>query len=269
MNSRGWVELLLEATEDVKRKVDGLEAGAGSETIGVGASGDKTLKADKAAEDVLLGALRKRGEVRILSEEAGAVGMEDAKTLAVVDPLDGSSNFERGIPFYCTSVALVDGNGVDGISVGVIRDLVSGDVFSAVRGEGAAKNGHPIKTSRVTDVWGAVVGIDVSRATPALAESLAPLLTGAKRQVHFGANALELCYLADGRLDAFVDTRGLIRITDFAAAYLIASEAGARFSGPGGSPLKAEFDLRHKLSFIASANEALHKEILNLSAKRG
>ena len=85
--------------------------------------------------------------------------------------------------------------------------------------------------------------------------------------MHLGANALELCLLAEGRIDAFVDVRGKIRITDFAAAYLIASEAGAKITDADGKKLRPEFDLGHRFSFVASANPSLHKEILQLCNK--
>lgn len=230
-------------------------------SLGVGASGDKTLFADKAAEDVIIDVLTKVGGVSILSEEAGLIGEENAKTLAVVDPLDGSSNFARGIPYYCTSVAIAEGGSIE---VGVVRDIVSGDVYSAVRGRGSRKNGKAISTSRTAEVSDAVVGIDLSRGGQGTAERLAHLVGSVKRQVHFGANALELCYLAEGRTDAFVDVRGRIRVTDLAAAYLIAAEAGAVITREDGGEVTPTFDLSHRLSFVASANGTLHKQILEL-----
>lgn len=257
-------EVLLEATDRVRLKVSALAKGGDrGRTVGVGAAGDRTIRADKEAEDVLLKALKRIG-VKVLSEEAGAVGEAGAETLAVVDPLDGSSNFERGIPFYCTSVAIVEGDSLDEISLGVVRDLVSGDVYVARRGDGATKNGRPLRTSGVAEPSEAVVGVDLSRTSPAAVAALAELVGGVKRQVHLGANALEVCYLAEGKVDAFVDVRGKIRITDFAAAYLIAAEAGAEITDARGRKLEAKFDLEHRLSFVASANAPLHKEILRL-----
>ncbi len=267
MSPEGWEELLLAATEDVRTKVAPIaRTGKRRKTVGGGASGDMTILADKVAEDALLGALLEIDGVRVLSEEAGRAGAKNGDTLAIVDPLDGSSNFERGIPFYCTSVAVAEGGSIGSISAGVVRDLVTGDVYHAVKGKGARKNGGPIRTSRASRLAEAVVGVDLSSSTPALVSGLAPLVTGAKRHVHLGANALELCYLADGTIDAFVDVRGRIRITDFAAAYLIAKEAGATITGPGGAALDPEFDLEHRFSFVGSANASLHGEILRLTA---
>jgi len=265
-----WERLLLGVTESVWGNIAHLALkGEGGKPVGVGASGDRTLRADKAAEDELMEALLRVKGTRVLSEEAGLRGDPDGGTLVVVDPLDGSSNFARGIPFYCTSVAVVEGDSIDRITVGVVRDLVNGDVYHAVKGRGAMKNGARVKASRVKEVSRAVLGIDMSRGGAEFVERLAPLIGRAKRQVHFGANALELCYVADGTTDAFVDLRGSIRITDIAAAYLIAAEAGVEFTDAGGRKLRAVFDLEHRLSFVASSNGVLHKEILRLCGPAG
>ena len=197
------------------------------------------------------------------------MGKSEAKTLAIVDPLDGSSNFERGIPFYCTSVAVAEGETVDDISVGVVRDLVNGDVYHARKGEGARKNGRFIGTSANSDLSRGVVGVDISRSTPGLVAGLGLLVSSIKRQVHLGANALELCYLADGAIGAVGDVRGKIRIAAVAAAYLIATEAGATVTDTFGMKPAPRFDLDHRFSFVGAANPTLHREILRLCRTPG
>jgi len=265
-----WEKLLLGATERVRGRTSALDRRVDrAKSVGIGASGDRTLLADRVAEDELMKALLGVRGTKILSEEAGFRGDPDGSTLAVVDPLDGSSNFARGIPFYCTSVAIVEGDSFEDVTVGVVRDLVTGDVYHAVRGRGARKNGVRVKASRVDDVSRAVLGIDISRGSSELIARLAPLIGAASRQVHFGANALELSCISDGTIDAFVDIRGKIRITDLAAAYLVAAEAGAEMTDEQGNGLRAVFDLKHRLSFVASANARLHKEILRLCGPAG
>lgn len=269
MKSGDLEKALVEATEKVRDTVAARAARGGrGRSVGVGAAGDSTILADKEAEDVLLKALEPFG-ARVLSEEAGMTGDPKGGVLAVVDPLDGSSNFERGVPFYCTSVAMVEGRRLEDVTLGVIRDLVRGDIYIARRGKGATKNGKRIRTSSTTKPSDAVVGIDISRSTPQLVSRLAGLASGVKRQTHYGANALELCYVADGRIDAFVDLRGKMRITDFAAAYLIAKEAGAELTDERGGKLVPHFDLDHRFSFVASANQRLHGEILRLCGEGG
>ena len=265
MKGSEWEALLVEATEEVKAKVSAVSAGgeAGT-TLGTGAAGDQTLLADKVAEDVLLRALGKAGGVRVLSEEAGGAGDPRGETLAIVDPLDGSSNFGRGIPFYCTSVAIVEGGSANGATVGVVRDLVNGDAYTAVRGMGAKKNGRKISCSGEEDIAKAVIALDLSRAKPEAAAGLVPLESSAARIVHYGANALELCYLAEGRVDAFVDLRGRMRVTDTAAAALVAQEAGATVTGPSGHELAMEFDLQWRHDLIGASSPRLHQAIFGL-----
>lgn len=265
MTPKQWERFLLGVTGKVMAKVSAAANGGNrGKSVGVGASGDRTIYADRVAEEVILSGLRALGGVKVLSEEAGFAGDAEGRTLAVVDPLDGSSNFARGIPFYCTSVAIVEGDRIDDVSAAAVRDLVSGDVYSACRGGGARRNGRPIKTSSVSKAASAIAGVDMSSGGERLAEGLAPLLGAVKRQVHFGANALEICYVADGKTDAFVDIRGRIRVTDFAGAYLIAREAGAIVTDAKGDDLRVSFDLRHRFSLVASANARLHREIMGL-----
>jgi myo-inositol-1(or 4)-monophosphatase len=264
-----WERYLLRATKSAEVRVSRLaKRGDRGRKVGIGAAGDNTIYADKEAEEELLGYLNRVRGVKILSEEAGEAGDRNGKVLAVVDPLDGSSNFEKGIPFYCTSVAIANGKGLDDLMVGVVRDFVTGDSYAAVKGGGARKNGRAIRTSSTRAASSAVVGVDLSRSSTEMVERLGPLIAGVKRQVHLGANALELCFLAEGKTDAFVDIRGSIRITDFAGAYLIAREAGAVFSDEKGDKLNPTFDLEHRFSFVASAGDSLHGQILGLCGMR-
>jgi myo-inositol-1(or 4)-monophosphatase len=263
LSPKEWEEFLVAATRRVWEEVAPLAGRPGrGKVVGTGAAGDRTIYADKVAEEILVSQLGEVEGVGVLSEEAGRVGPRGVKALAMVDPLDGSSNFERGIPFYCSSVAVIAGDPSSGAEVGVVRDLVTGDVYAARKGEGATKNGRVLRTSGTTDLSEAVVGIDISRSRGGLVAALAPLVEGAKRQVHLGANALELCYVAEGRTDAFVDLRGMMRVTDFAAADLIAREAGAVVTAADGGPLDLKPTLEDRFSFVASATPELHRKIL-------
>lgn len=258
-----WRKLLLDASVRVQRATDTLLSGGGRrKRVGTGASGDVTLLADQKAEEALISALSKVKGLRVLSEEVGEVGERGARLLAVLDPVDGSSNFERGIPFYCTSVAIVMGERLDGLEAGLVRNLVTGDVYYAEPGRGAFKNGRRIRTSSTSRLQDAVLGVDMSRTDGKVIESLVPLMTAIKRQVHYGANALELCFLAEGMTDGLVDIRGRMRVVDFAASYLIAKEAGAVITSESGSKLDPDLNLKSRFGFVASANHALHELVL-------
>lgn len=259
-----WENLLIDASLRVQKAVDSVrQRGERAKVLGVGASGDQTFVADSRAESELIDSLAQAGGVRILSEEKGAVGATDAPYLAVLDPLDGSSNFCRGIPFYCTSVCVVRGNRLMGARYALVRNLVTGEVYYAEEGRGARKNGKRIRASNARKLSEAVAGVDISRTSPRVIEELGPLVASIKRQVHFGANALELCLVADGTLDAFVDVRGKMRVTDFAAAYLIASEAGAVVTTPEAEEIDPPLDLTSRFSYVAAGNATLHRQLIS------
>jgi myo-inositol-1(or 4)-monophosphatase len=256
---------LVEASEKVRTLVAAIAArGEARKATGVGASGDETLLADKEAEDAIIAALGPLEEISVLSEEAGTKGERRAGRMAVIDPLDGSANFARGIPFYCTSVALSGGRSLLDVDFGLVRNLISGELYLAEAGKGATKDGKPIRTSGATDLGSSVVGVDMSRGSRPFVEGMARLVSSVKRQVHFGANALELCLVAEGKLDAFVDVRGRIRVTDLAAAYVIAKEAGATLSDANGDELNPSLTLGSGLGVVASATPALHRKILGM-----
>lgn len=262
-----WERLLAKAMGEVQKAVAAVAAGPDRGlVVGKGAAGDKTLLADRRAEEILSEALLGVDGVRVLSEEAGDIGDPAGRTVAVVDPLDGSSNFERGIQFYCTSVAVAEGGWLDDVRVAMVRNLVNGDSYFAARGGGATKNGRGISTTRTRRLEDAVVAVDMSGTSGPAVKALAPLVSGAKRVVHFGANALELCYLAEGRIDAFIDVRRRMRVTDFAAGGPIAAEAGAVLTDEWGRELKWRLDLKERAPCVASANAALHRQILRLLA---
>jgi len=261
-----------------------------AEVGGRGAAGDKTLVADRRAEEVLAKSLLGVEGVKILSEEAGEIGDPMSPILAVVDPLDGSSNFERGIQFYCTSIAVAEGEGerLADVKVALVRNLVNGDLYFAAKGKGATKNGKRISSSsrrgsgassrtavgtRANPLSEAVLAVDLSGCSGALLKTLTPLVSRAKRVVHFGANALELCLLAEGTVDGFVDVRGRMRITDIAGGYLIAREAGAQIAlstswnahSHSGAEAEdsVELSLRPRFSMVASANPSIHEALVS------
>ncbi len=271
MRKRGaeWKRVLLDASAQAMRATERLRsAESRKKVVGTGASGDETLLADKKAEEALIASLSRVEGLRILSEEAGEVGDRRADLLAVLDPLDGSSNFKRGIPFYCTSIAIVKGERLEDVRFALVRNLVTGEVYFAEKGKGATKDGRRIGTSATKKVAEAVVGVDISRTTGGTIARLTPLITTARRQVHYGANALELCFVAEGRTDAFVDVRNRMRVVDFAGAYLIAKEAGATVTSQAGSDVDPDLDMKSRFSFVASANTTLHGAILDLLSGR-
>jgi myo-inositol-1(or 4)-monophosphatase len=134
----------------------------------------------------------------------------------------------------------------------------------AQKGKGAYRNYQKISPSENTSLEEAVIGIDLNTyRVKEIAPKLSSIIQQTKHIRHLGANALELCYVADGTTDAFLDIRGKLRATDMAAAWLIIQEAGAKITTPEGKPLNIRLHPKQKVTFIAAANKKIHRIILN------
>lgn len=167
------------------------------------------LVADAAARSVLDGA-----GVAVLSEESGPQATGHELTV-VLDPLDGSTNASLGLPWYATSLCAVDGRGP---RAALVRHLVTGRTYEAVRGGGATADGVPISPAATENLAEAVVGIS----------GLPPRPLGWWQFRAYGAIALDLCSVAEGRLDGFVDcSPDAHGAWDYLGALLVCEEAGA------------------------------------------
>ena len=198
---------------------------------------DYVTEVDIAAEQEILNQLGKAyPDHAFLAEESGQTGNEKSDHLWIIDPLDGTSNFMRGIPHYCVSIAcLIDGR----LAHAVVFDPVRQEEFTASRGRGAQLNGHRLRVSNRIDLRECLLGTGIpflgheqqrlAQYTQTLAE-LAGQCMGIRRA---GAAALDLAYVAAGRFDGFWET-GLER-WDMAAGALLIKEAGGLISDLNGS----------------------------------
>jgi myo-inositol-1(or 4)-monophosphatase len=258
-----WKKILSVAASEAQRACEvAIEGGDRARHVGIGAAGDRTLVADREAERAIVDILLQQDDTRVLSEEAGERGPKQAGRLAIVDPLDGSSNFSRGIPFYCTSICIVEGANIRNAYAAIVRNLVTGDVYYAERGKGASKNGAKMRPSATSELTDCVAAIDLSKASIQVIERMGKLSSKVGRQVHFGANALEMCMAADGQVDTFVDLRGKMRITDAAGSYLIGKEAGITITSEAGGEIDPPLDLSARMNVVATSNRVLHSKVL-------
>lgn len=202
------LQVLGETADAVRAALDGLDEW--------GPAGTKPgqyrldLAADAAALPILHGA-----GLEVLSEESGKTGDPAAPLLAVIDPVDGSTNAHRGVAFYATSICILDR---EGPLVGLVVNQATGTRFEAVRGGGARRDGEAIAHSGCTDLSSAIVGIS---GFPGIHPGWAQFRA-------LGAAALEFCAVAEGVLDAYsvVGTSTLFG-WDYLAGMLICSETGA------------------------------------------
>lgn len=236
--------------------------------LGKGAGGDAMKPVDLAAETAIIDTIKHQDiSFTLISEESGVkkFGANPESCFVTVDPIDGSTNFMHGLPFYCCSIAVSQLANLSDVFAGMVADLVHGTTYTAFAGKGAYVNGKKIETSKTSSLEEAVVGLDLNTyKVKELIPKLTPLIAKTKHIRHFGANALELCYVANGLTDAFVDIRGKLRTTDVAAGFLILKEAGGIVTTPENETLNVELDPTKTMSFIASGNMAIHKKILSL-----
>ena len=181
---------------------------------GRGLSGDRATQyhLDVAADDVARRVLGGAG-FRVVSEESGVSG--DGEFTVVVDPIDGSTNCDRGIPFYSTSLAVLRN---DELVAALVMNQATGTVFEAEKGSGARRDGRDIAPSAQKEIAHAIVG---SSGYPS--HNL-----GWSQNRSLGAASLEICLVADGSLDVFgVAQHTGLNVWDYLAGLLIVREAGA------------------------------------------
>ena len=168
---------------------------------------------DLAADEAALAVLDRAG-LGALSEESGTHAPE-REIVVVLDPVDGSTNASRGLPWYATSLCAVDG---DGARAALVVDQASGARFEAVRGGGARVDGAPLLPTTCTALGDALVGLS----------GYPPNWFGWKQFRALGAAALDLCAVAGGRLDAYVDCSPSAHgAWDYLGGMLVCQEAGA------------------------------------------
>lgn len=204
--------VLREGARAVRAALDGIEAPDRRR------AGDRPgqYAFDVVADDAVRTVLHGEG-LGVLSEESGLTG-PDSSLLVVVDPVDGSTNAAQGIPWYATSLCVLD-------DVGPVAALVVHQVsdvhYHAVRGRGAFRDAVPIRPSATTELSLAVVGVSgLPRAHPGWSQFRA-----------LGAASLDLCLVADGTLDGYrVVGRSTLSVWDYVAAMLVCTEAGGAVS---------------------------------------
>ncbi len=225
------------------------------------------LASQQAIRDILLGRYPEHGFVGEESEGATddlARSLDDPDRRDsfrwIVDPLDGTTNYIHGMPHYCVSIGLEQSGE---LLVGVVFDPVSGECFRAVRGGGAELDGKPLEVSGCQQVNEALIAFgfapDVRPDAPEIAQFLA-IMHACRSIRRMGSAALNLCYIAAGRMDAYV--AGCAKAWDVAAGALIVREAGGHITGIDGGT----FDLRHP-HFACASSPQLHFQLLAILAQ--
>lgn len=255
---KGMKRLLHEIAAGVQEEVDRTRGRDWSKIVGNSADGGLTRLIDWLAEDVILKMVKERGEkLNILTEELGWIDNKASLTL-IIDPIDGSVNAVNRLPLYSVSLA-IGKERLGDVQCGLVRNLVSNDVYWAERGKGAFLNGRRIHVRGDRfEPEGSVVSIYVGQTASAKALKLAKRF---KKVRALGSASLEMCLVAGGNLAAyylnvFPKEKG-VRVTDIAASALILTEAGGEVYDDEFQPLDVPLNLDERMNLIAVPNKRM------------
>ncbi|RLI87501.1 MAG: inositol monophosphatase [Archaeoglobales archaeon] len=247
------LEISRHVASEVRKAVLGIagKKEAGLE-VGIGKDGTPTKKIDMVAEEVALSIL-KQYDVKVISEESGVVG--ESETIVALDPVDGTFNATRGVPIYSIALCFSRGEKLEDTFFGYVMNLATGVEYWA--DSVAYKNGEQIRVS-------------TENAIKCNAIMYYPRKEyGFKRMRIFGSAALEICFVADGSFDCFIDVRdiqgkGYLRVYDVAASLYIAEKAGAVVTDERGRSLgNKRFTMEERFKVVV-ANEKLHPKLLKV-----
>jgi myo-inositol-1(or 4)-monophosphatase len=254
-----WLETCRQAAAAVSRTLEELPTRREREPrVGDGEGGDETTAVDAAAEAAVVGVLEGvPAGFTLVSEELGQRVFGDGGDglMVVCDPIDGSLNAKRGVPFFSLSLAVASGPRMEDVELGFVHDLGTGEEWVGRRGGGAFLNGRPLDgpgpKERVE-----ILSLEATR-TDLVAEHVAAMIGFAVRTRVMGSLALSLCHLAAGRMDAVVSLKPA-RSVDIAAAQLLVRERGLAIDLPEAPPFgAAPLDLSARSRVVAAATPEL------------
>ncbi|MFW9988765.1 MAG: inositol monophosphatase family protein [Candidatus Odinarchaeota archaeon] len=224
-----------------------------------GAGGDVSMYIDLFAENTIIKFLEeKNADLLLISEEIGEkyIGDEEKarrkKKVLIVDPIDGSNNAIRDIPFCSVSIAYAIGDNVNDIKRAVILDLTTKDIYWAEKGKGAYLNDSRINVSDFEIPQECFFEINLPMKNLIKNLNMLNLIIKKFYKIRImGSSALSLCQIAKGSMDAFINMRKSNRLVDVAAGILILKEAGGRIFSLEGEEIKSPLSINEKFPFIA------------------
>jgi myo-inositol-1(or 4)-monophosphatase len=254
-----WLGVCREAVEGVRGVLADLPSRQEREpVVGDGVGGDETTAVDAAAERVILERLSAVDGITVVSEEVGELRGGD-RWRVVIDPIDGSLNAKRGIPFFSLSIAVAEGEVMDDVVFGYVYDFGSGEEWTAARGGGARLDGEELGAVRPKEKI-EILSFEAT-LTSSVAEKAAAVAGLAYRLRIMGSLALSLCHLAAGRVDAVCSLKAA-RAVDIAAAQLLIRERGLAIDLPEAPPFgRAPLDTAGRSRVVAGATPEVCAEL--------
>jgi len=253
-----WLEVCRDAVTDIERVLTDLPTRVEREPIAkLGEGGDDTTAIDAAAEAVVVARLARLDEsFTLISEELGEATFGDGRPWRVVlDPIDGSLNAKRGIPFFSLSLAVATGQTMGDVVFGYVFDFGSGEEWTATRGAGAQLNGKPLGGVRPKDEI-EILSFEAT-TTAEVSDKAAAVTSVAHRLRIMGSLAISLCHLAAGRVDGVCSLKPA-RSVDIAAAQLLVREVGLAIDLFEAPPFEAApLDLEGRSRVVAAGTPEL------------
>jgi myo-inositol-1(or 4)-monophosphatase len=255
-----WLSICRAAAGDARRVFAELPSREERErVVGNGMGGDETTAIDAAVEEAVIARFDETaGNFTLVSEELGRRG-DGNGVWVVLDPIDGSINAKRRLPFFSLSVAVAEGGTMDDVIFGYVYDFATSEEWTAERGAGAQLNGAQLDGERPKDAI-EILALEATR-TDLVARHTPPLVGLAHRLRIFGSLAISLCHLADGRVDAVCSLKPA-RSVDIAAAQLLVRERGLAIDLPERPPFgAAPLDLEGRSRVVAAGTDALCAQV--------
>ncbi|TXT66457.1 MAG: Inositol-1-monophosphatase [Promethearchaeota archaeon] len=250
----------------------------GAQRLERGAGGDISMEIDLVAENTIIDYLEKNDiNILLLSEETGKKYIGNKETIEktqkklIVDPVDGSTNCSRGIPFFSVSIAYAEGSTLEDIKMAVILDLITKDLYWAEKNKGTYLNDNQISVSDKGLSDQLIFEIDFYLWN--LRKNLKKYRSILKKLYRIrvmGSIALSFCLLARGSVDGYIDFRRGTRLVDMAASYLIIREAGGKIFTVKGEPLDQSLSMELKFPLVAcnaKLEEILKEELRNINSE--
>jgi|TARA_B100001971_G_C18226824_1_gene561077 myo-inositol-1(or 4)-monophosphatase len=235
--------------------------------IGRGSYGDLTYGIDKIAENAVLGRINKcLPNARVVSEEAGILGSPTAQTNVLLDPIDGSTNAFRAVPFYSTALAIADGPRFSDIKAAGVINICNGQMIMAEEGRGTWAGKTKAIPSKVKDWERAYICVDMNfkSFSPEEIAVTSRLLEKLDHPRSLGSAALETAMISTGSIDAFVEVAPRLRAFDCMPSLFLVREAGGFLQRLGGVMDDYLLDSRERLAYVAAATNNLGEKIMGL-----
>jgi len=259
------LELCRDIAHRIREAIDSLSTKDAGTEMYMGADGTPTKRIDDVAERTALEVISESGHpMRVVSEECGEISFGGSDITLVLDPIDGTTNAIRGLPSYTVSMALTQRD-LSQVWFGYVYELSCGREYHAAAGRGAYLGKKRLHVSHAPELSESTLGLYGFAQSPRVMCTLARTCKGVRMA---GCASLELCHVASGAIDGFVDLRGKLRMTDVAAGALLVREAGGMITDERARQLAGDVNVGTRLRIVA-APAPLHGQLMKRIAEVG